>query len=41
MREDLFLAIEGTNDPDILRRWFKVALRVDEISELWKAMKNP
>ena len=38
--EDLFLAIEGTNDPDILRRWFKLALRVDEISELWKAMKK-
>ena len=38
--EDLYLAIEGTNDPEMLDRWFKLALRVEEISELWKAMKQ-
>ena len=38
--EDLFLAIEGSNDLNILDQWFKLALRVTNLGELRKAMKN-
>lgn len=38
--EDLFLAIEGSNDLAILNRWFKLALRVNDIGELRQVMKN-
>jgi hypothetical protein len=38
--EDLALAIEGTNDDQILGRWFKFALQAQDISELRKAMKT-
>ena len=37
--EDIFLAIEGTNDPTILDRWFKLAIEVSDVAEFRKRMK--
>jgi hypothetical protein len=38
--EDISLAVEGTNDPDTLARWFEAALRVGTWAEFRAAMKN-
>jgi hypothetical protein len=38
--EDLQLAIDGTNDPVVLEKWFDAALEVTEVGELRKAMKS-
>ena len=37
---NVLLAVEGTNDPDTLDRWFDAALRVTNWSEFRAAMKN-
>jgi hypothetical protein len=38
--DDIALAIECANDPQILDEWFKVAIRVQDITELRNAMKT-
>jgi hypothetical protein len=38
--EDVSLAVEGTNDPDTLARWFAAALRVGTWAEFRAAMQN-
>jgi hypothetical protein len=35
------LAIEGTNDLDILKRWFRAALRATTLAEFRAAMTPP
>ena len=37
--EDLTLAIEGTDNEEILKRWFDLALNVADLSEFRKTMK--
>jgi hypothetical protein len=38
--EKIRLTVEGTNDPDILDRWFKVAVRATSLADVLKAMKE-
>ena len=38
--EPIRLAIEGTNDPDTLTRWFRAALTVQTLDELRKGMRS-
>lgn len=39
--EPVRLAIQGTNDPDILRRWHRLALTVHSIQEFGAAIATP
>ena len=38
--ETIRLTVEGTNDPDILDRWFKITVRATTLADLFKAMKE-
>ena len=38
--ETIRLAVEGTNDPDVLDRWFDVALSAKTLADLLSAMKE-
>jgi hypothetical protein len=38
--EDLRLAIEGTNDPDVLRRWLGAALDAATLEQFRAAMRQ-
>jgi hypothetical protein len=39
--EAVRLAVMGTNDPDILRRWLRVALNADTIQEFAATIVSP
>ena len=38
--EDLMLAVEGTNDPVILKQWGFLAATADSLAHIRKAMKG-
>jgi hypothetical protein len=39
--ENVRLAVEGTNDPDTLDRWFDAALSAGTLQEFLAAMRQP